>query len=352
MRIALITPHTVPFSCGNSLLAERMRAGLVSRGHEVLLCGIDSDTVESAVSFRPDIVHSLHAIKPARWLEQLFSRISVPWVITLTGTDYNSPQEYGAEFGMLERQFSGAGAIVVFHEEARAWVAEHFIEAAQKLCVIAQGIDLRGKKVDRTAVRQLYGVNGADILFLMAAGLRPVKNICFALDFFLDVRERCPGARLLLAGPVVDKAEASRIFEKGRSVAGFSYIGELPHESIRDLMAAADIFLNVSLHEGMAGAMLEAMAEGLPVLASDAPGNRALVEPGRTGLLASLASRDSFIDAACRLAGDGVYRRALREGARQAAATFSVLQEIEKYENVYNRIARSPENAVCLSSHA
>ncbi len=108
MRIALVSPHTFPFSCGNSLLAERLRQGLVSRGHEVLLCGIDAATVESAASFSPDIVHSLHAIKPARWLEELFSRISVPWVITLTGTDYNSPQEYGAEYGMLERQFTQA----------------------------------------------------------------------------------------------------------------------------------------------------------------------------------------------------------------------------------------------------
>ncbi|MBN2105900.1 MAG: glycosyltransferase family 4 protein [Deltaproteobacteria bacterium] len=342
MRIALVTPHTVPFSCGNSHLAERLRQGLVSRGHELLLFGIDAATVDSAVDFRPDIVHSLHAIKPARWLEELFSRISVPWVITLTGTDYNSPQEYGAEYEMLARQFNGARAIVVFHEEARSWVAEHFVEAADKLVVIAQGIDIRDKKADRSAVRRLYGVADGDMLFLMAAGLRPVKNICFALDFFCAVRRRCPCARLLLAGPVIDEAEALRISEKGRAVEGFTYIGEIAHQAVRDLMAAADVFLNVSLHEGMAGAMLEAMAEGLPVLASDTPGNRALVQPGRTGLLASLASRDSFIEAAGLLAADAGYRRALSAAARQSAAAFSELQEIDKYEKVYRSIAFSP----------
>jgi glycosyltransferase involved in cell wall biosynthesis len=342
MRIALVTPHTVPFSCGNSHLAERLSSGLAARGHEVLLCGIDADTVDSAAAFSPDIVHSLHAIKPARWLEELFSRISTPWVMTLTGTDYNSPQEYGAEYGMLAQQFAAAGAIVVFHEEARAWVAEHFVEAADKLCVIAQGIDLRDTNADRSAVRQRYGVEDGDILFLMAAGLRPVKNICFALDFFSAVCKRCSAARLLLAGPVIDKAEASRIFEKGRAVEGFSYIGEIAHGAVRDLMAASDVFVNVSLHEGMAGAMLEAMAEGLPVLASDAPGNRALVQPGRTGLLASLASRDSFIDAACLLAADAGYRQALSAAARQSAAAFSELQEIDKYEKVYRSIGSSP----------
>ncbi len=190
-------------------------------------------------------------------------------------------------------------------------------------------------------MRQRYGIAGGDILFFMAAGLRPVKNICFALDFFAAVRKRYPLARLLLAGPVIDGAEASRIFEKGRAVTGFSYIGEISHEAVRDLMAAADIFLNVSLHEGMPGAMLEAMAEGLPVLASDAPGNRALVQQGITGLLASLASRDCFIDAACRLAADAGCRHALSAAARQSAASFSVLQEIDKYENVYRSIAGS-----------
>jgi glycosyltransferase involved in cell wall biosynthesis len=342
MRIALVTPHAFPFSCGNSLLAERLRAGLVSRGHEVLLCCIDTDSAEKTACFSPDIVHSLHAIKPARWLEDLFRRVSVPWVITLTGTDYNSPQEYGAEYGMLERQFSDAGAVVVFHEEARLWVAEHFSTAAGKLFVIAQAIAARNVHVDRPAVRRRYGAAEGNIIFFMAAGLRPVKNICFALDFFASVRERCPGARLLLAGPVIDRAEAERIFEKGRAVPGFSYIGEITHDAVRDLMAAADIFLNVSLHEGMPGAVLEAMSEGLPVLASDAPGNRALVEPETTGLLARLSSPRSFIDAACRLAVDAGCRKAMGAAARKSAASFSLDQEIDKYEKVYRSILRRP----------
>ncbi len=341
MRIALVTPSILPFSCGNSLLAERLRAGLVSRGHEVALFGIHTDAVDSAVRFSPDIVHSLHAIKPALWLAELFREISVPWLITLTGTDYNSPQDYGAEYGMLAEQFSHARAIVAFHDEARFWVAEHFTQAADRLFVIAQGIDMRQAVVDRSAVRHRYGISRDEILFFMAAGIRPVKNLCFALDVFASVHARYPLARLLLAGPVIDHSEAARVFDKGRTVTGFSYIGEISHEEVRDLMSASDVFLNVSLHEGMPGAVLEAMAEGLPVLASDAPGNRALVQHGITGFLVPLASMKCFIDAAYRLTSVASQRHSMSKAARQSAETFSVLHEIEKYEKLYSRILLS-----------
>jgi glycosyltransferase involved in cell wall biosynthesis len=187
-------------------------------------------------------------------------------------------------------------------------------------------------------VRQSYGIASGDVLFCMAAGIRPVKNIGFALDVFSAVCKRVPTARLILAGPVIDADEAALVLEKGRAMAGFSYVGPVPQPAVRDLMAAADVFVNVSHHEGMPGAMLEAMAEGLPVLASDAPGNRALVQHGITGLIEQLSARDSFIEAACRLAADDKLRQDLSDGALHASEAFSVLHEIENYEKVYNSI--------------
>lgn len=335
MRIALVTPAKLPYSCGNSLLAQRLQAGLALRGHEVALFGVHDDPVEKAHQFAPHIVHSLHAIKPALWLERLFQLTAPPWVITLTGTDYNCPQEYGAEAGMLERQFSKAAAIVAFHEEARARVLQDFCVAADKVHVIPQGIAVSGKSTDRAAVRGRYDIADDDLLFCMAAGIRPVKNIAFALKLFSAVRARFPQSRFILAGPVIDASEGARIREQGRAVEGFSYIGEIAAPAVRELMAASDIYVNVSLHEGMSGAVLEAMAEGLPVLASDAPGNRALVQHGITGFLTPCSAPDQFIAAAARLAGDRNLRNAMSRASALAALTFSVVREIDGYEKLY-----------------
>ena len=335
MRIALVTPSKLPFSCGNSLLAERIRAGLSVRGHDARIFSTQCDSIADAVHFEPDIVHSLHAIKPARWLAGLFDSCAPPWAITLTGTDYNSPEEYGAEHEMIVRQFAEASAVIVFHEEARRHVAESFAAAAEKLVVIPQGIHIREGTVEPGPVRARYGVAADEVLYFMAAGIRPVKNIIFALEVFSEVCERFKRARLILAGPVIDNSEAARIFEKGGDTPGFSYIGEIAPSAVRELMAASDIFLNVSLHEGMSGAILEAMAEGVPVLASDAPGNRALVRHNVTGLLAPSSRHAEFAEAALRLASDSQLRQEMGRAARLMAAGFSEAREIESYERLY-----------------
>lgn len=341
MRIALVTPRKLPETSGNSLLAERLRSGLAGCGHEAAVFSISSDTPEAAARFSPHIVHSLHAIKPAAWLGQLFSRFAAPWVITLTGTDYNSPEEYGAEQAMLTRQFAEATALVVFHEEARLRVADRFDDATGKLFVIPQGIEVWARELDREQVRQRYGLAPDEIVFFMAAGIRPVKNILFALDVFAAVRSQVGGARLVLAGPAVDAAEAERILSRGGSVEGFSYAGEIAPAEVRDLMAVADVYINASQHEGMSGSILEAMAEGLPVLASDAPGNRALVRHGETGYLEPCAQSHDFIAAAVRLASNRDLRLSMSAAAVSAAERFSVAREIANHKKLYSDIVRS-----------
>lgn len=339
MRIALVTPTKLPVTSGNSLLAERLRSGLAGCGHEAAVFSIASDSPGAAARFSPHVVHSFHAIKPAAWLGKLFASLAAPWVITLTGTDYNSPEEYGAEQAMLSRQFADASAIVVFHEEARQQVADRFAHVESKLRVIPQGIEVSRRDLDRRQVRQRYGVAPDEIVFFMAAGIRPVKNILFVLDVFAAVRSQVGRTRLVLAGPVVDEAEARRIRSRGSSVEGFSYAGEIEPAEVRELMAVADVYVNASQHEGMSGSILEAMAEGLPVLASDAPGNRALVRHGVTGYLEPCAQPHDFIAAAVRLASDRSLRVSMSAAAVSAAKRFSVDREIASHEELYRHIA-------------
>lgn len=58
-----------------------------------------------------------------------------------------------------------------------------------------------------------------------------------------------------------------------------------PRSDVPEIMRASDLFVNCSLYEGLSVAMIEAMMSGLPIVATDVPGNRELVIPGRNGLL-------------------------------------------------------------------
>ena len=95
---------------------------------------------------------------------------------------------------------------------------------------------------------------------------------------------------------------------------------------------AADCFVNPSLYEGMPNTVLEAMACGLPVLASNVPGNDAVVWPGETGFLFPLGDNARLVAAMLRLLGDPAMVRNMGDAARSRVGTdFSWKNVAQRY---------------------
>jgi len=339
-RIALACPFTLPFHCGNSILAERLRHGLQGRGYDVTLFDCRTDAADRAARFAPHLLHSVNAERPYEWVKKYFLQgKKVPWVITLTGTDYNTWCGVSAPPEPVRESFAQADALVVFHEEAREAVCRCLPAAARKIHVIAQGVTPPDSGGNGQLVRQRYGIRPEAVVFVMVAGIRPVKNIAAALEAFWEVEKRVETAVLLLAGPVIDRSEAERIFSLGSRLRRFQYLGEMAPAAVRELMSAADVLLNTSLHEGMSGAVLEAMAAGLPVIVSTVAGNCALVRDGENGLLFPLEDQRALIAAAMRLSTDQSLRARLgAAGQRMAATKFSAEQEIENHQRLYRML--------------
>jgi len=104
------------------------------------------------------------------------------------------------------------------------------------------------------------------------------------------------------------------------------------------LLTAADVVLNCSVSEGgMANAVLEALALGRAVLASDIAGNRALIEEDVTGLL--FGDPRELADKAARLAGDSLLRARLGGAGRALIEReFPPEREVDGYRAVYRRL--------------
>ena len=93
--------------------------------------------------------------------------------------------------------------------------------------------------------------------------------------------------------------------------------GWTPRDQLAQMYAASDCLFHPTLYEGMPNVVLEAMASGLPVIASDVPGNNDLVRDGKTGLLCRLGDATAFIEAVSRLADDKPLRKRLGRAARE-----------------------------------
>ncbi len=146
-----------------------------------------------------------------------------------------------------------------------------------------------------------------------------------------------PDARLWLVGHgsserrLEDQIEAQRL--GGRVVLAGTF------DQVDDILAAADWLVQPLADSGLGLAVLEGMAAGLPVIASDTPEHRELLAQGACGVLVPPASADALAAAMLRLAANLALRDRLGASGRQrAAASFSLQRQADDYLSLFCRL--------------
>ena len=142
--------------------------------------------------------------------------------------------------------------------------------------------------------------------------------------------------RLVMVGDGPLRAESQAILVN----AGMSELAWLPGErhDVANIMRGLDCFVLPSLAEGVSNTILEAMASGLPVVATNVGGNAELVSHGLTGELVPAANSEALAQSLLRLVGDPAAALAMgRAGRASAEARFSMKSMVSAYCNVYDR---------------
>jgi glycosyltransferase involved in cell wall biosynthesis len=123
------------------------------------------------------------------------------------------------------------------------------------------------------------------LLFLLPAGLRPVKDVIGLLQIFDRLAYQANPFHLAICGPVLDENYGRQVLAEVAMRSWASYAGIIRPEAMADAMRDADVIVNNSISEGLANSLLEAATLGIPILARDNPGNAALVRHDINGLL-------------------------------------------------------------------
>ena len=116
------------------------------------------------------------------------------------------------------------------------------------------------------------------------------------------------------------------------------FTGWLSSEQLKEQYSAANVFLFPSMDEGMPNAVLEAMASGLPVVATKIAGNEELVVDGETGRLVPTDDVESLRESLRPLLVDVQMREQMGRAARQRVeSSFSWASVVQQYENILRR---------------
>lgn len=286
---------------------------------------------------------------------QELTRMSVPAVLTCHGEDIQTLPAIG--YGVrLERRrndrvvdalqrFDGVIAISrsIRDEYAAAGVA------AERTYCVPNGVDvprIQRLQVDRDAVRRRHGVaEGLPVLLtigrnhpkkgyhLIPAVAAQLKAAGYEFEWWIAGR----GAEQVVQASV-RAGLGGRIRALQTKIGGTCCLDSLPGADAIELYKSADVFVFPTLLESFGLVVVEAMAAGLPVVASAAPGVSGIIDHDRTGLLVPIGDPDALALAIARLLDDPQLGRSLAAKASQAAARYAVGQVAKECVDVYREV--------------
>jgi glycosyltransferase involved in cell wall biosynthesis len=183
---------------------------------------------------------------------------------------------------------------------------------------------------DRATVRAGLGLGPDERVVLVVARLTPWKGIDTVIEAVAGLlRDGRGSARLAVVGDGPDRPRLAEIASTlPPDVVRFT--GELPREQVGRWMLAADALALCSGYEGLSHVLLEAIAAGLPVLVSDAGGNRALVRDGYDGLVVPYGDVAATRSALAELLADGERAQTVRANARAGAAERTIERMVDQ----------------------
>jgi glycosyltransferase involved in cell wall biosynthesis len=343
-RVALLTPFAYPSVRGNAVTVDRIARGLRQRGLDLRVWDLSSSpeprVAAEVEAFAPGLIHAFHAYRVGPCGLRLARRMEVPLVVTLTGTDANHDLFDPERAPFVRRVLEAAATVIVFHESIGERIVSALPDLRGRLMTVPQAVVLGGGEPFDLAARWAVPTNR--LLVVFPAGIRMVKRPRWPLGPLGRLAARRPEIRLLYAGPVLDPDEGEALLGAIAGVPWARHVGAVPHAQMASLLAQADIVLNCSISEGgMANSVLEALAVGRAVLASDIPGNRSLIEDGVTGVL--FTDEAAFEARAAELAGDPAQRARLGAAGRQrVTALYPPEREIDGYLDAYRRLVPVP----------
>jgi glycosyltransferase involved in cell wall biosynthesis len=253
------------------------QSGIVEMASYVLLAGWHA--VKLARSHRVDSALAFFSVPGgivARWLHL---RTGVPYVVSLRGGDVPGTEPH----------------LAIFYRALKP-LRRDILKQAKAVCAPSQGLKELSEKTDRFPVQVVP--NGIDTdLFcpeperpakaptLLSVGrLHAQKNVRYLLKLVAVIKSKTEvRAQIIGDGPERPALEAAAAALGITDSVQFS--GWLTRDEVRKAYQSATLLVHASSYEGMSNVILEALASGLPVVASQIPGNTELIQDGANGFL-------------------------------------------------------------------
>jgi starch synthase (maltosyl-transferring) len=289
---------------------------------------------------RPSILHTwmFHANIPGRILAKL---TGVPAIIS-------SERTMGQE-GRFRRWLNRLTGnlpdnIICVSQQVAAFAANEIGLPRARLTVIRNGIDITqfDNLPDQPTARAEFGLPIQAKIMAAIGRPRPVKGFDDLLTAFAQIAAAYPDLYLVFVGDGLDKRPLQTAAQQLPCANRVIFLGD--QQEIPRLLPAFDLLALPSLWEGLPNVVLEAMAAGLPVVATAVGGTPELISHNETGLLVPPQNPAALAGAIRQLLDHPEQAAQMGRNGRQCAATqFTIEGMVERTETLYEKILQKAQ---------
>lgn len=366
MRIGFVSTYP-PIECGIATYTLDLRQALDKKQNETFVVSqfgakgshvfpvyspesptLANDIYSTSIKMTPDVMHIQHeyglfgAQRGVMGVELLlrYKMAGMPIVTTLH-TVYETLND--AEQIILKHIVEESDAIIV-HEEFQKETLDRYFKAADKVHVIEHGVREIGPVPD---AKEKLGLKGKKVI-LLCGYFRPTKGLDRIVDLFPEIHEQDEDVVLVVAGKTrnIEFDEYRRnFFKKLNSSPVVDSIkifrGQFPQHTFDTILSAADVVVLPYEVGAQSGMMAQCFAMHRPVVASDLPAFRKVIE--RSGGGVNCSTDEEYIEAILKILNDGKERDGITSKCRKYIKESAGWSRIaEKHIDVYHSVVTVP----------
>jgi len=206
--------------------------------------------------------------------------------------------------------------IIAVSQAVKKSLEKYLFFGKGKIKVLCNSVEIPLKRSAPDELRKKYGLEGKYVILNVGALNARQKGQIFALKSLKKlVEEGHRDIRLLLAGNIRIKQEWSDFIRENKLEDFVIFLGYLPPRELSVIYDVADLFILPSLWEGFPNAVLEAMAHGAPVIATDVGGIREAIKDGYSGIIIRPGDSESLAKNIMKIKNDPVLAEKLSKNA-------------------------------------
>jgi glycosyltransferase involved in cell wall biosynthesis len=366
MRIVVMTPFFVPNWIGGTEIAtSEIARVLASRGHDVHLItsgdeGLPKESIDEGffihrmarkrysflanrlfelrmlrmlLKIHPEIVHvqTIQFGISALLAKLLFQ---IPYVIYVRGGDvYDDLSVPGLAF-MTKILLKNASVVVVLTRDMKKRIQEVYM---RDVIVIPNGIDVeKFGDLPKNEARTTLQIDGDKKIVTFVGSLLGYKGVEYLIRATKLMVETRTDVHTLIIGDGPNKDMLEHLTQQLQMSNYTTFKGRIQHEQIPYYLAASDIFVLPSLTEGFPNVLLEAMASGLPIVATDVKGVSEFITDGENGFLVEPQNAKKIAESVLSILNSEEVRERISSNNKLKARDFGWEHIVDNLETVYN----------------